>query len=114
MEGDTGEGKANNHTGRREQHDLAPPDNIDVLQRNKGKDEVRAGDDEPNGRRLVEAYLLEQRCRVVHERVKAAELLEGLHPTADDCNHVRIELSGVRDKGLTESAAVDRVEEDRV
>ena len=59
VERDTGKSQADDHAWRREDHDLAPSDNVDVLQREQREDEVRAGDDEADSRGLVEADLLE-------------------------------------------------------
>ena len=59
MEGDAREDEADNHARGGDDHDLAAADYVDVLQREKREDEVRAGDDEAYSRWLVEADLLE-------------------------------------------------------
>ena len=59
VEGDGGEDEADDHARGGPDHDLAAADYVDVLQREKREDEVRAGDDEAYSRWLVEADLLE-------------------------------------------------------
>ena len=60
MEGDAREDEADNHARGGDDHDLAAADYVDVLQREKREDEVRARDDEADGCGLVEADLLEE------------------------------------------------------
>lgn len=60
MECDGGEHEAENHAWRGPDHDLPTTDDVDVFEREEGEEEVRAGDDEANGRGLVEADLFEE------------------------------------------------------
>lgn len=84
MERDAGKGETKNHAGCREHHDLPSSHDINILQRKKREDEVRPADNESNRCRLVEPYLLEERCRVIHERIESTELLVRLHAASDD------------------------------
>ena len=84
MEGNSPQSQTEDHARRRDEHDSAPPNDIDVFERDKSEDEVGAGDDEADGGRLVEADLLEERCGVVHQSVESAKLLESLHAAGDD------------------------------
>lgn len=62
MKGDTSEDETDDHAGGRPEHDLAAANDVDILERKEREDEVRARDDESDGGRLVEPYLLKQ-CR---------------------------------------------------
>ena len=66
MEGDTREDEADDHAWGGPDHDLAPADDVDVLEREEGEDEVRARDDEADGCGLVEADLLEESGWTAH------------------------------------------------
>lgn len=61
MEGDAREDETDDHAWGGPDHDLAAANDVDVLERDEREDEVRAGDDEADSRRLVEADLLEER-----------------------------------------------------
>ena len=61
MESDGGERESEDHAGCGPDHDPAPANDVDVLERDEREDEVRAGDDEADGGRLVEPDLLEER-----------------------------------------------------
>lgn len=61
VEGDAREDEADDHAWGGPDHDLAAPDDVDVLERDERENEVRAGDDEADSRGLVKADLLEER-----------------------------------------------------
>ena len=60
MEGDRREHEADDHAWRGPDHDLATPDDVNVLEREERENEVRAGDDQSNSGWLVEPDLLEE------------------------------------------------------
>jgi hypothetical protein len=76
--------KSKDHTRRREYHNLATTNDVDVFQGNERENEVGPGNDQSDGRRLVKPDTLEQRSGIVHERVKAAKLLECLEAACDN------------------------------
>ena len=59
MECDGSEDEADDHARRGPDHDLAAANNVDILQREQSKDEIRARDDEAHCCGLVKADLLE-------------------------------------------------------
>ena len=61
MESDGGERESEDHAGCGPDHDPAPADDVDVLEREEGEDEVGSRDDQADRDGLVEANLLEQR-----------------------------------------------------
>lgn len=97
MKGDAGKNQPYDHPRRRNQHDPPPPNRVNPLQRDQREQKVGSGDDESNGGRLVEPNFSKQGGRVVHQRVETAELLKGLHATADG---QRTSVDGVREHGL--------------
>ena len=60
VEGDAGEREAEDHPRGGEDHDPPPADDVDVLERDEGEDEVGSGDDKADSGWLVESNLLEQ------------------------------------------------------
>ncbi len=84
MERYTGKHQSDDHAWRRKYHDLPSADDVNVLECEEGEDKVRARDDESDRRWVVKPDLLEDSRAIVHESVKARELLECLETTSDD------------------------------
>lgn len=61
VKGNTSEDEADDHAWGGPDHDFAAADDVDVLQRKEGENEVRARHYEAHSSGLVEADLLEQR-----------------------------------------------------
>ena len=59
MEGNAGKGQVEDHARGRPDEDLASANNVDVLQRDEGEQEVGTGDDQPHRGWLIEPDLLE-------------------------------------------------------
>ena len=77
MEGDAGEGEADDHARGGPDHDPAAADDVDVLECNEGEDEVGTRDDEADRGRLVEPDLLEERGWFGHASIRGYEQLNG-------------------------------------
>ena len=60
MESDTGEDEADDHTRGGPDHDLPPSNDINVLEGDKGEDEIGSRDDETNSSWLVKPNLFEK------------------------------------------------------
>ena len=60
MECDGGKYEADNHARRGPDHNLPAADDVDILQSEQSEEEVRARNDDTDGRGLVEADLLEE------------------------------------------------------
>ena len=74
------------HPRCRYYHDFPSSNYIDILQGNEREYEIGPRNDEAYCRRLVESDLLEECGGVIHQSVEAAQLLESLHATTNNCD----------------------------
>ena len=66
MKRDTREGQTEDHPWRGQNHYPSSTNDVNILHRNEGKQEIRPSDNESHSRWLVETNRLEKRRGIVH------------------------------------------------